>query len=387
MKVVYTAPNRAHHYRYAHALKAAGCLRAFISGFPRISPRAIAPELNGMLHHSDLLQTIYLASLKAKMPEEISSYLAYLSKVEQDFSCKKFIKGSDVFLFYNGSGLTTGRYAKRNGVVTVVEAVNSHVEFQEDILEEEHQKLGIPWKPFPGREKTRRLKEYEEAEYILLPSEFVRRSFIAKGFPEGKLLKVPYGFAMSSNAVHLKHTDLKQTFTVLFVGSLSVRKGIRYLIEAFNTISHPYKKLLLVGPDPKDGALNGLTLSPEIIFTGVLKGEALEDAYRSADVFCLPSIEEGLALVIGEALSFGLPIIATSNTGADDIITNGVEGFIVPIRNSFAIAERLQYFIDDTDLYHNIRQNAFSKSKTLNGWDETGKSLVSTLSKLVRDGK
>lgn len=387
MKVVYTAPNRAHHYRYAHALKAAGCLRAFISGFPRISPRSRAPELNGMLHHSDILQTIYLASLKAKMPDGISRYLAYLSKVEQDFSCKKFINGSDIFLFYNGSGLTTGRYAKQNGVVTVVEAVNSHVDFQEEILEEEHQKLGIPWKPFPGNEKTRRLKEYEEAEYILLPSEFVKRSFIAKGFPERKLLKVPYGFATSSNNVQLNDTDLKQTFTVLFVGSISVRKGIRYLIEAFNNISHPNKQLLLVGPDPKDGALKGLTISPEIIFTGVLKGKALENAYRTADIFCLPSIEEGLALVIGEALSFGLPIIATSNTGADDIITDGVEGFIVPIRNAFAIAERLQSFIDDNDLFEAIRHNAFSKSKTLNGWDETGKNLVSTLSKLVSDGK
>src|SRR5215204_452681 len=384
MKVVYTAPNRAHHYRYAHALKRAGCLQAFVSGFPRISPQAKAPELNGMLHHSDLLQTLYVASLKAQLPEGISRYLGYLSKIEQDLSCKKYLKGADVFLFYNGSGLETARMAKRNGVITVVEAVNSHVENQERILEEEHKSLGIAWKPFPEKEKLRRLKEYNEADFILLPSDFVKRSFLVKGFPESKLLKVPYGFNTCTNRSN--HTPgNRESFTVLFVGSISVRKGVRYLIEAFHKISHPGKKLVLVGPNANDGALKGLTITHDIVFTGVLKGKDLEKIYQSADVFCLPSIEEGLALVVGEALSYGLPSIATTNTGADDIINNDEQGFIVPIRDSIAISQKLQALIDDNDLYERIRFNAYKKSKDLNGWEETGNNLVRTLSKLVSD--
>ena len=386
MKVVYTAPNRAHHYRYAHALKRAGCLQAFVSGFPRISPRAKAPELNGMLHHSDVLQTLYVASLKAKLPEGISRYLGYLSKIEQDLSCKKYLKGADVFLFYNGSGLATARIAKRNGVITVVEAVNSHVGCQERLLEQEHKSLGIPWKPFPEKEKLRRLKEYDEADFILLPSDFVKRSFLAKGFPESKLLKVPYGFnTCTSRSNHAPGNG--ETFTVLFVGSISVRKGIRYLIEAFHKISHPAKKLLLVGPNANDGALEGLNITHDIVFTGVLKGKDLEEAYQSADVFCLPSIEEGLALVLGEALSYGLPTIATTNTGADDIINNDEQGHIVPIRDSVAISQKLQALIDDNDLYKRIRFNAYKRSRDLNGWEETGNNLVKTLSKLVSDEK
>src|SRR5215204_4225046 len=100
MKVVYTAPNRAHHYEYANALHSSGCLHAFVSGFPRISPRSGAPELNGKLYHSDILQTLYIASLKGRMPDEISLYLAYLSKLEQDLSCRRFVKDCDIFLFY-----------------------------------------------------------------------------------------------------------------------------------------------------------------------------------------------------------------------------------------------------------------------------------------------
>jgi len=384
MKVVYTAPNRAHHYKYAGALNAANCLHAFISGFPRINSRSTTAELKGKLHHSDILQTLYIASLKGKLPSAISLYLAYLSKVEQDIACRKFIDECNVFLFYNGSGLMSCRYAKKKGVITIVEAVNSHVEFQEDILETESKNLNLRWKPFPLKEKMRRVKEYEEADYILLPSEFVKRSFIAKGFPERKLLKVSYGFNKSSyhDDANIKNDQGQSSYTILYVGSICVRKGVRYLIEAFKKLSHPKKRLVLVGPNVNDGALNGLILTPDIVFTGVLKGKNLEQAYHAADVFCLPSIEEGLALVLGEALSFGLPIITTCNTGADDIITDGREGYILPIRDSISIWQKLQAFVDDPELFKKFQQNAFNRSKQLNGWEETGKNLVSTLSKV-----
>jgi starch synthase len=380
MKVVYTAPNRGHHYKYAAALNAAGCLYAFVSGFPRISPRAKAFDLSGKLYRSDILQTLYVASLKANFPVKINDWLAFLSKVEQDFACRKFVKACDIFIFYNGSGLYSSRYNRKHGGINIVEAVNSHLECQEELLAQEYKYLGLPWKPFLEIEKKKRLMEYEEADYILLPSEFVKRSFISKGFPESKLLKVPYGFSKSiTSGIDHKKNDKTDTLTVLYVGSISVRKGIRYLVEAFKNISHPKKKLILVGPDTNDGSLKGVGLTADIVFTGILKGKQLEAAYESADVFCLPSIEEGLALVLGEALSFGLPIIATCNTGADDIITDGNEGYIVPIRNSEAIRQKLQVLADNPELMNQIRHNAYMKAANLNGWEETCENLVNTL--------
>jgi hypothetical protein len=153
MKVVYTAPNRAHHYKYARALHKAGCLHAFVSGFPRINPLSKDAVLNGKLYHSDILQTLYIASLKGKAPGRISTWLAYLSKVEQDNSCRKFIKDCNIFLFYNGSGLNSCGYARESGAVTVVEAVNSHIDYQEEILKEEFTYLSLDWKPSLDREK------------------------------------------------------------------------------------------------------------------------------------------------------------------------------------------------------------------------------------------
>jgi glycosyltransferase involved in cell wall biosynthesis len=387
MKIVYTAPNRAHHYRYASVIDKENILAVFVSGFSRFSPRAKITEFKGKLFRVDFLQTIYLVSLKLGLSEKISSHLAFIAKKEQDFACRKFMNNADIFLFYNGSGLHTCQYANKKGLITIVEVVNSHVEYQEDLLKEEYQRLNIPWHPFHKAEKNRRLKEYQQADYILLPSEFVKRSFLDKGFPEEKLIKVPYGLD-SLNLINLEKLKKKDSvFTVLFVGSISIRKGVRYLINAFQKLDTPNKKLLIVGPRDRYSGIDDLQLTVDIIFTGILKGKELENAYLSADVFCLPTIEDGFGLVLGEALSHGLPIITTTNSGGDDLINDGEEGFIVPIRDADAIYDKLNLLSTDLHLLNKMKLAARNKASKLNGWDVTTGNLVNTLTTIFNEKK
>lgn len=96
-------------------------------------------------------------------------------------------------------------------------------------------------------------------------------------------------------------------------------------------------------------------------------------------MFCLPSIEDGFGLVLGEALSHGLPIITTCNTGADEIILDNENGFVIPIRSSKKILEKLQMLVDNPDLLAQIRFNSIAKAKKLDGWEEAGKKLVNVL--------
>lgn len=378
MKVIYTAPNRAHHYRYASSLNKANILSVFVSGFPRLSPRAKITELKQKLFRADILQTVYLLSLKMRASKKMSDYLAYLAKIEQDFACKKFMKEADVFVFYNGNGLSSCNYANKIGKITVVEVVNSHVEYQEDLLREEHLNLNLPWEPFHKKDKERRLKEYEAADYILLPSEFVKQSFLGKGFPEEKLLKVPYGFTIPVQKGN-KNIQAHTTFNVLYVGSISVRKGIRYLIEAFKSLEIPNKKLIIVGPMEAISGIEDIEITDNIEFTGILKGTHLEKIYQWADVFCLPTIEDGYGLVLGEALSYGLPLITTTNSGGLDLITEGIEGFIVPIRDVVAIHEKLKLLSSDTKLLDKMKLAALSKAAGMNGWEESGIILCEKL--------
>jgi starch synthase len=382
MQVTYTAPNRSHHYRYAVELARAGCLHRFVSGFSRFGPGAALPELGDRLIRADLLQNFYLASLRLRAPAAISEELAYLSKIRLDHVSEKPARASDAFLFYNGAGLRTAQRLGATGPVRVVEAVNSHVLEQEEIMREEHRQLGLPPPRFHPHEKARRVEEYAVADAVLCPSGFVKESFVRRGFAAERIFVVPYGTSLTETG-HEPAFARDDTFRVLYVGQISPRKGLRYLFEAFTQLRHPRKELVIVGPTAQPSGIEKSAPPPGTVFRGVLKGEALARAYREASVFVLPTVEEGLALVLGEALSFGAPVIATNHSGAADLFESGREGFVVSIRNPGAIAEKLQQLADDPALRERMSVAARARARTLHGWESAGQKLVETLAGLV----
>lgn len=385
MKIVYSAPNRGHHYNYARELYQAGLLKAFVSGFPRISPRAPIPEIGTALKRVDQLQTLYVASLKFGMSRLISEELAHWAKIQIDRGSRQSLRDANVFLYYNGCGLDSARWFRRNGGIGIVEAVNSHVLVQEQLLREEHQRLGLAWQPFHLRETRRRVAEAEEADYVLLPSTFVARSFLAKGIPAERLLRVPYPMqkiAGASVSLPKPHID-DGVFRILYVGSISVRKGLRYLVEAFRQLKHPRKELWIVGPTASPSGFEDLSLPEGIKFYGTLKGDALQEMYARATVFCLPSIEEGLALVLSEALAHGLPVIATENTGIEDLLAEGKGGMVVPICDSGAIVGCLNRLAEDGDFLKKQRMEALEAAARLTGQSKSTATLAATLLRVI----
>jgi alpha-maltose-1-phosphate synthase len=358
-------------------------LHAFVSGFSRFGPHASIPDLGNRVVRADWIQNVYLASLRMKLPAVLSDELAYLAKLEQDQRCRRWLKSADLFLFYNGCGLNSLRSFRKHGGVNVVEVVNSHVGYQEELLKEEYDLIGLPWRPFHKAEFLRRNEEYEESDYIVVPSEFSKKSFLKSGFPEGKLIKVNYGFESRCYAREDGSVNA-DSLHVLFVGSISVRKGLRYLIQAFEKLDCAQKKLTIVGPFTSPSGLENISIPVGVTFTGILRNEELKQAYSDADVLCLPTIEDGFGLVIGEALSSGLPVIATTNSGGPDVISEGVDGFIVPIRSADAIALKLQLLADDKDRLLAMKRSAQIKAGTLSGWEQTQDCLIENLSNLVR---
>jgi alpha-maltose-1-phosphate synthase len=386
LKIVYSAPNRAHHYAYACEMHRAGILKTFVCGFPRYSPRSPIPEIGSALRRADLIQTIYVASQKFRMPQLISEELAHWSKIQLDRYARKPLKDANLFLFYNGSGLDSARWFKRNGGITIVEAVNSHVLVQEQIMAEEHRSLGLSWRPFHPRQVKRRVAEVEEADYVLLPSTFVARSFLAKGIPANRLLKVPYPvqkIAGAAKSTRKKEND-ETVFRVLYVGSISVRKGLRYLIEAFRRLKHPKKELWIVGTIANPSGVEDISLPEGSKFFGPLKGDALQEVYMRASVFCLPSIEDGFGLVLIEALYYGLPIIATENTGIEDLLSDGKGGMVVPIRDAGAICNWLNQLAENRDLLDRKRMETADVVARLTDHPHTRPGLAATLMNTFR---
>ena len=122
---------------------------------------------------------------------------------------------------------------------------------------------------------------------------------------------------------------------------------------------------------------------PEFTYLPNRPHEQVLSLMRSCDVFCLPSIVEGRALVMQEAMSQGLPLIITPNTGGEDLIIEGHTGFLVPIRSAEAIAEKLNWFLENRSKIPAMGRMA-QKHATKYSWEGYGSKIVSALSDFLK---
>ena len=169
-------------------------------------------------------------------------------------------------------------------------------------------------------------------------------------------------------------------FNVIFAGQIGLRKGVPYLLEAFARLSHPRKRLRMVGAMQAEmrPLLSRLPLE-HVEFVGAVPRSQLATYCSTSHVLVLPSIEEGLALVQGEAMACGCPVIATPNSGSEDLFTDGKEGFIVPVRDPQAIADRMQQLADNQHLQQQMRAAALQRVQHLGGWKDYGDRWVRLL--------
>jgi glycosyltransferase involved in cell wall biosynthesis len=121
----------------------------------------------------------------------------------------------------------------------------------------------------------------------------------------------------------------------------------------------------------------------DVRLLGPVPHHALKQIMGASDVLVLPSVEEGLALVLAEALACGCPVIASTNTGAADLISQGREGFIVPIRSPDVVAERLQRLARSPDLQRSMSQAALAKARAIGGWRDYGDAMMEVYGRLL----
>jgi glycosyltransferase involved in cell wall biosynthesis len=182
-------------------------------------------------------------------------------------------------------------------------------------------------------------KEALLADHCVVASHFAKATLVENGVREDRIHVVPYGVDPGNHPVHRKTDDV---FRVVFVGRSMQRKGLVYLLNAWRRMRLPKAELAIVGRGTNDGHIRA-AFQTEANWLGEISTSQLSELYRRSDLFCMPSLAEGFGLVYLEALAAGLPVIATPNTGAADIIQNGREGFIVPIRDIEALAEKLEW--------------------------------------------
>ncbi|MEJ1236938.1 glycosyltransferase family 4 protein [Chryseolinea sp. T2] len=287
----------------------------------------------------------------------------------------------EVLIALANSGLVSGKRIQQLGGKYICDRPNSHIRFQRDILVEEHKRWGYDFK-MDDRAIAREEEEYATADKVSMPSEFTKSSFIKMGVDERKILKIPYG-ANLHRFKKVANPDPNK-FTVLWVGQVILRKGFMYALEAFQKFKHPNKEFNVIGQLSAEIAelvkkqdLTGVN------FLGTVPNTLLSKKYSEANAFVLPSVEEGLAMVMGEALACGCPVIASTNTGASDLFEHGKQGFIIDIRSSQAITDALQNLADDADLQRRMSEAGMERVKSISGWDRYGELFATEVNKLA----
>ena len=168
---------------------------------------------------------------------------------------------------------------------------------------------------------------------------------------------------------------------MLFAGALTQRKGLADLFEAMKLIDSNQIELVIMG-----SLLRPLSWYRERFAHFIYEpprphGEVLR-LMQNCDVFVLPSIVEGRALVQQEAMACGLPVIATRNAGADDVIVDGETGFLVPIRSPEAIAEKISWCAANRSLVDGMGIAARKRAAEFT-WRAYGESIVAAVRALT----
>jgi starch synthase len=280
----------------------------------------------------------------------------------------------DVLDCLDCTGFEAGRAVQRRGGVWILNRGSAHILTQKELLVSEHErwKQPIPKTYFHPWMVERGLAEYEAADAICVPSRFARRSFLDRGFDPDKVHLCSYGVDTS---MFRPEPRADARFRILFAGTVCIRKGIGYLFEALRPlIQSRAVELWLVGSTTPDG--QAILDRNAGLFThhGVQPRSRLSWFYSQASALVLPSVEEGLALVQAQALACGTPVIGTHNTGAEDLFTDNVEGFIVPPRDPAAIRDRVQRLLDEPGLLERMQASALQRVQSFGGWAKYGQT-------------
>jgi glycosyltransferase involved in cell wall biosynthesis len=371
MRIVQAVFGVFHHFELARELNRRGHLQKIYSTWPWFRLRR-----EGLPH--DKVETfpwIHTPEFQlARMGwsnDWIGDQLSYANALAFDWWTDRRLKECDALIAISGAGLKTGQRLQRMGGRFICDRGSSHQRYQERIVAEEYRRWGVERQVTDIRDIEREEEIYAVADVITVPSNFAARSFVEMGLPPEKVRTIPYGVRLEN--FRRVGEPPNGRFEVLFAGAVGLRKGVPYLLEAFAKLKHPQKRLRLAGAIHADmREVLGRLPVENVEFLGSVPQQQLVELMSTSHVMVLPSIEEGLALVQGQALACGCPVIASTQTGGEDLFSDQVEGFIVPLRDPAALTDRMQRLADDPVLQQKMSEAALQRVRLIGGWKDYG---------------
>lgn len=291
-------------------------------------------------------------------------------------------KGATAVYAYEDGALETFKVAKKFELECIYDLpIAYHVVLQKLLHEEAVRKPNWAFTLGGGindsaEKLERKKKELELADTIVVASDFVRHS-LPIWANQKKIIQSPFGTPLSSNQFVLEDkSEINKRLRILFVGSMTQRKGLSDLFDAMRLVDSSKAELVVLGS--LAAPISFYNDQMNFIYEPTRSHDKVLELMRTCDIFCLPSIVEGRALVIQEAMSQGLPIIITANTGAEDLVVAEETGFLVPIRNAEAIAEKINWFITNRAKIFQMGKKAKELAETYS-WENYATTICSEL--------
>jgi glycosyltransferase involved in cell wall biosynthesis len=382
VRVVQTVHGKFHHFDLARQLHRRGMLEAIFTGYPRwkLGQEKLPRE---KVRTFPWIRTFLMAKWRLGLEHAwLDRELNWWAALSLDAYVASHLPDCDVFVAISGAGLKTGILVKNRGGRYICDRGSAHIRFVQRILAEEFKRWGQDFPEIDPRAVAREEREYLLADLITVPSSFAAKSFLDWGIPVERVQAIPYGVELERFCKVAEPP--RDSFEVLFVGSVSFQKGVPYLLEAFKGIKRSNKRLRVVGAVQGEMArfLRGKN-TEKVEFLGPIGQSRLVSIMSTSHVLVLPSIQDGFGMVLSQAMACGCPVICSQNTAGEDLVVHGRDGYVIPIRSSEKIRDRLEQLSQDPQLQHRMSEAAVRRVQLLGGWDDYGAAFAQACEAMV----
>lgn len=320
--------------------------------FPQFSISSWSDEKEKITHQSWFYNAYsrFIWGLSTRVPYIRKEQWHILSTFAlYDYLAAEKLKKADLLLAWPQVSLKTIRQFKSEGKKVWLEYPMIHVKEWQEIMGNEYEKWNIPValrkSLFPLKMQERMETEIALADQINVLSSFAASSFAKHDMGKKTISITEPG--IDHNFYSPGEEKIRGKLIVLYAGRLELLKGIPYLIEAFKSLKTNFAELWLAGPVSEEIKPFLKNIPSSIKVLGSKEKIELLALYRKAHILVLPSVQESFGLVMLEAMGCGLPVIATAQTGAPDILTEGKDGFIIPDVSSFELAGKISHFLEN----------------------------------------
>ena len=352
------------------------------------------------LHRHAMLQRAFVMQYRGERPfspairtaywtERVAYRLARYLNADQyvmrdnlfDWWVARHLTQADIFYGWTHHALWSLKQAKRRGMITVLERANAHPLTMIRLLKEEYQRRGVSESVYHPLILKKHLKELEFADYIAVTSECTRQSLLEHGIAASRILLTPLGVDADRFIPSNQLAD--DVFRVVYVGQLRLRKGVQYLLEAWDRLRLKNAELVLVGDVVAEfQPILQPYLSRDSTITLLGHADDPVRIYQQASACILPTLEDGFGLVVLEAMACGVPVIITEQTGAKDCVRRDIDGYILPPADAGRIAETLEFCYHHRDQLSEMGRHARQHAEQFS-WTRYQDGVASHLTRLA----